>query len=204
MFKTDVLSFHFCNLLFICIISAPIYKINNNEKYSAGISLNEDWNVLTFCRLIGKTPVESLRHSDKQLLFFQTNCTFYWWRWYLLSSWEIISIAFWKSTTKLVILGNSTVKLAQNKNYQRVIDIVTAWKLNSKPSQKLCRQLQAQGKEWVEIPKICQKIWILIFMIVRLKRTNQVLMLKLLVCSIYERCTSIRYLSKRIAGWKLK
>ena len=39
--------------------------MNNNEKCSFCISLNEDCNALTFCRLIGKTPVESLSDSDK-------------------------------------------------------------------------------------------------------------------------------------------
>ena len=39
--------------------------MNINEKCSACISLNEDCNALTFCRLIGKTPVESLSGSDK-------------------------------------------------------------------------------------------------------------------------------------------
>ena len=48
--------------------------MNNNEKCSACISLNEDCNVLIFCRLIGKTPIESLRDSDKWLLFLRTNC----------------------------------------------------------------------------------------------------------------------------------
>ena len=76
MFKIDALHFHFCNLLFICIILTPIYKTNYKEKYGVGITLNEDCNALTFCRLIGKTPVKSLSDSDKQLLFLQTNCTF--------------------------------------------------------------------------------------------------------------------------------
>ena len=39
--------------------------MNNNEKCSVCISLNEDCNALTFCRLIGKTPVESLSDSNK-------------------------------------------------------------------------------------------------------------------------------------------
>ena len=39
--------------------------MNINEKCSACISLNEDCNALTFCCLIGKTPVESLSDSDK-------------------------------------------------------------------------------------------------------------------------------------------
>ena len=43
--------------------------MNNNEKYSVGISLSKDCNILTFCCLIGKTPVESCSDSDKQLLF---------------------------------------------------------------------------------------------------------------------------------------
>ena len=34
--------------------------MNNTEKCSACISLNKDCNALTFCCLIGKTPVESL------------------------------------------------------------------------------------------------------------------------------------------------
>ena len=50
--------------------------MNNNEKCSVGISLNEDCNALIFCCLIGKTPVESLSDSDKQIMFLQTNCTF--------------------------------------------------------------------------------------------------------------------------------
>ena len=66
LLKIDALYFHFCNLLFICIILAPIYKVNNYEKCSVGISLNGDCNSLTFCCLIGKTPVESLSDSDKQ------------------------------------------------------------------------------------------------------------------------------------------
>ena len=39
--------------------------MDNNEKCSVCISLNEDCNALTFCRLIGKTPGESLGDSDK-------------------------------------------------------------------------------------------------------------------------------------------
>ena len=39
--------------------------MNNNEKCSVHISLNEDYNALTFWHLIGKTPVESLGDSDK-------------------------------------------------------------------------------------------------------------------------------------------
>ena len=37
--------------------------MSNYEKCSVGISLNEDCNSLTFCCLIGKTPVESLSDS---------------------------------------------------------------------------------------------------------------------------------------------
>ena len=76
LLKIEALYFHFCNLLFICIILAPIYKMSNYEKCSVGISLNEDCNSLTFCCLIGKTPVESLSDSDKQLVFLGTNCKF--------------------------------------------------------------------------------------------------------------------------------
>ena len=50
--------------------------MSNYEKCSVGISLNEDCNSLTFCCLIGKTPVESLSDSDKQLVFLGTNCKF--------------------------------------------------------------------------------------------------------------------------------
>ena len=39
--------------------------MNNNEKCSVCISLSEDCNALTFCCLIGKTPVEPLSDSDK-------------------------------------------------------------------------------------------------------------------------------------------
>lgn len=39
--------------------------MNNNERCSVGISLNKDYNALTFCQLIGKTHVESLNDSDK-------------------------------------------------------------------------------------------------------------------------------------------
>ena len=39
--------------------------MNNNEKCSVCISLIEDCDALTFCCLIGKTPVESLSDSDK-------------------------------------------------------------------------------------------------------------------------------------------
>ena len=39
--------------------------MNNNEKCSVGISLNEDCNALTSCHLIDKNPVESLTDSDK-------------------------------------------------------------------------------------------------------------------------------------------
>ena len=39
--------------------------MNNNKKCSVCINLNEGCNALTFCRLIGKTPAESLGHSDK-------------------------------------------------------------------------------------------------------------------------------------------
>ena len=38
--------------------------MNNNEKCSFCISLNEDCNALALCRLIGKTLVESLSDSD--------------------------------------------------------------------------------------------------------------------------------------------
>ena len=65
LFKIDALYFHFCTSLFICIILAPTYNMNNIEKCSACISLNEDCNASTFCCLIGKTPVGSLSDSDK-------------------------------------------------------------------------------------------------------------------------------------------
>ena len=39
--------------------------MDNNEKCSVCISLNEDCNALIFCLLIGKTPSESLGDSDK-------------------------------------------------------------------------------------------------------------------------------------------
>ena len=39
--------------------------MNNNEKCSVCISLNEDCDALTFYHLIGKTPTESLSDSDK-------------------------------------------------------------------------------------------------------------------------------------------
>ena len=54
LFKIDALYFHFCTLLFICIILAPIYNMNNNEKCSVCISLNEDCNALTFAILLVK------------------------------------------------------------------------------------------------------------------------------------------------------
>ena len=77
MFKIDTLYFHFCTLLFICITLAPIYNISNIQKCSVCISLNEDCNTLTFYRLIGKTPVESLSDSDSYCFLEPTaNCTF--------------------------------------------------------------------------------------------------------------------------------
>ena len=65
--------------------------MNNNEKCSACISLNEDCNALTFCCLIAKTPVESLSDSDKCYCSSEptANCTLY-----LLSSLEVLSITF--------------------------------------------------------------------------------------------------------------
>ena len=60
LFKIDDLYFHFWKLLLICILLAPISKMNKNEKCNVGLSLNEDCNALNFCHLLGKTPVESL------------------------------------------------------------------------------------------------------------------------------------------------
>ena len=39
--------------------------MNNNEKCTVCISLNEDCDALTFCCIIGKTPGESLGDSNK-------------------------------------------------------------------------------------------------------------------------------------------
>ena len=39
--------------------------MNNNEKCSVCISLNEDCNALTFYCLVGETPAQSLSNSDK-------------------------------------------------------------------------------------------------------------------------------------------
>ena len=39
--------------------------MNITMKNAVSISLNEDWNALTFCCRFGKTPVESLSDSDK-------------------------------------------------------------------------------------------------------------------------------------------
>ena len=40
--------------------------MNNNEKCSDCISLNEDCNALTFCCLIGKTPLQYCSDPWKQ------------------------------------------------------------------------------------------------------------------------------------------
>ena len=50
---------------------------NNNEKCSVCICLNEDFNTLIFCCLVGKTPAESLSDSDSYCFSEPTaNCTF--------------------------------------------------------------------------------------------------------------------------------
>ena len=52
--------------------------MNNNEKCSVCISLNEDCNALTFCCLIGKTPVSLFVIHINSYCFFKptANCTF--------------------------------------------------------------------------------------------------------------------------------
>ena len=52
--------------------------MNNNEKCSVCISLNEDCNALTFCCLIGKTPVSLFVIDINSYCFFEptANCTF--------------------------------------------------------------------------------------------------------------------------------
>ena len=78
LFKIDVLYFHFCTLLFICIILAPIYNMNNNENavpVSVLVKTAMHW---LFVVLLVKLLLSLLVIQINSSCFFKptTNCTF--------------------------------------------------------------------------------------------------------------------------------
>ena len=88
LFKIDVLYFHLCTLLFICIILAPIYNMTNNENAVSVSVLVKTAIHWLFVVLLVKLLLSLLVILINSYCFSKptANCTLY-----LLSSWKVLS-----------------------------------------------------------------------------------------------------------------